>query len=53
LFVLLILVVVTLVALARPLQALAGFLLVGIGLPVYRIFAARALGARTPNGEIT
>jgi APA family basic amino acid/polyamine antiporter len=53
LFVLLILAVVTLVVLARPLQALAGFLLVGIGLPVYRIFAARALGARTPNGEIT
>ena len=51
LFVLLVFAVAVVIALARPLPALAGFALMLIGLPVYRILAARgALGGSVPNG---
>jgi APA family basic amino acid/polyamine antiporter len=53
LFALIVFAVVALIALARPLPALAGLLLVGIGLPAYRILLARgALVARISKGEI-
>jgi APA family basic amino acid/polyamine antiporter len=51
LFVCFLAVVVLLVALARPIPALAGFLLVGIGLPAYRILVVRsAAGERALEG---
>jgi APA family basic amino acid/polyamine antiporter len=53
LFVLFLFAVILSVALARPFQAVAGFGLVLIGLPAYRVLKARgALGARTPEGGI-
>lgn len=51
LFVLLVFAVIALIALARPVQALAGFALMLIGVPVYRVLAVRgALGGRISNG---
>ena len=51
LFVLFLFAVIVLIALARPLQALAGFALVLLGLPAYHVLAARrVIGARAPNG---
>jgi APA family basic amino acid/polyamine antiporter len=51
LFVLFLVAVILTVALARPLQAVAGFALVLIGLPVHRVLAARgALGRAVSDG---
>jgi basic amino acid/polyamine antiporter, APA family len=51
LFVLLVFAVVVVIALARPVPALAGFALMLIGLPVYRVLAAGgALGGPASNG---
>jgi basic amino acid/polyamine antiporter, APA family len=51
LFVLLVFAVAVVIALARPLPALAGFALMLIGLPAYRILAAGgALGGSISNG---
>jgi basic amino acid/polyamine antiporter, APA family len=51
LFVLFLVAVIVLIALARPLQALAGFALVLLGLPAYHVLSARRVfGVETPNG---
>jgi hypothetical protein len=51
LFVLFLLAVIVLIALARPLQALAGFALVLLGLPAYTVLAARRVIGARPREE--
>jgi basic amino acid/polyamine antiporter, APA family len=51
LFVLFLVAVIVLIAFARPLQALAGFALVLLGLPAYHVLSARqVIGVETLEG---